>query len=159
MEEIFWTLVILFLLWGAGKVLFAWQRRQRLLGLEMDDVDQMTGAEFEAYVAEILRAQGWKIQNIQHSSDFGGDLIGTYQDQDRAIQCKRIQGTAGVEAVQDALSARAYYETEKAMVITTSPRFSQPARKLAQKTDVELVGRSKLSKLRDQAQHEPHRPT
>lgn len=147
--DTFWVIVILVLvLWVGVRLWAGWRKRQRALALRADRVDQMSGVEFEEYVATLFEMDGYRVQNQQHSSDFGGDLIISRGNDTAAIQCKRIKGTAGIEAVQDAISAREYYEADQALVVSTAPRFSKPARQLADKTEVALIGRQQLGEIR-----------
>lgn len=147
--DTFWIIVLLVILGWVGLRLWAgWRKRQRALGLREDQVDQMSGAEFEEYVATLFELDGYQVKDQQHSSDFGGDLLISRDGDKGAVQCKRIQGTAGVEAVQDAISAREFYDADEALVVSTAPQFSKPARQLARKTEVTLIGRQQLGEIR-----------
>ena len=101
---------------------------------------EMTGLEYEQYVARRLRKEKYRqVQVTQGSGDFGADVLAVDPwGNSVSIQCKYYQGKVGVHAVQEIVAAQQYYGTERAMVITNSS-FTPAAVKLAEQTGVELV--------------------
>jgi restriction system protein len=59
------------------------------------------------------------------------------------IQAKRYQGAVGNRAVQEVISAVAYYGGDEGWVITNSS-FTPSAKALAQKSNVRLIDGRKL---------------
>lgn len=103
-------------------------------------IEEMTGLEYESYVAAKLRTMGYKNVSVTPGSgDYGADVIGYDKNGVKiCFQCKKHQGTVGVSAVQEVIAAKAYYGCEKAVVITTAT-FTPNARNLAEKAGVKLI--------------------
>jgi restriction system protein len=109
----------------------------------------MTGIEYEHFVAQHYRADGYKnVFVTKGSGDFGADII-LYDKQTNTqkfcIQCKKSSSPVGVKAVQEVLGAREYYKCNGALVITTST-FTEAAKEMAGKTGVALVEKFTSSK-------------
>lgn len=103
-----------------------------------------TGEEYEYYVAERLKHMGFnRVEVTQLSGDYGADIIAYDPNGIKTcIQCKKYSGSVGIAAVQEIYGAMAYYDCEKAMVITTST-YTNAARELANKTGVRIVANFK----------------
>lgn len=102
--------------------------------------ENMTGLEYESYVAQKLKRQGFKnITVTQASGDYGADILATdRKGRKTCIQCKKYVGSVGVHAVQEIIAAKGYYGCQNAMVITTAT-FTRNAKTLAKSQGVELV--------------------
>lgn len=59
------------------------------------------------------------------------------------IQAKRYESTVGNKAVQEVISAKTYYKTDRGIVVTNN-LFTASAKKLAQAGQIELVNRERL---------------
>ena len=103
----------------------------------------MTGEEFEEYLKAQFERQGYKVRLTPRSNDYGADLVLTRNKEVTVVQAKRYQGNVGNKAVQEIVAAQAYYDADRAMVVTNS-YFTNPARKLAEANDVELWDRDNL---------------
>lgn len=126
----------------------AWQRAHG--HARAADLDQLSGTEFEEFLAGLFRAQGYVAELTPLTGDYGADLILLKDGQRIAVQAKRYVGSVGVSAVQEALSGQAYYQCDTAWVVTTGA-FTTNALELAKKSGVKLIGRSDIGKL--MAQH------
>lgn len=126
----------------------AWQRAHG--HARAADLDQLSGTEFEEFLAGLFRAQGYAAELTPLSGDYGADLILLKDGQRIAVQAKRYVGSVGVAAVQEALSGQAYYQCDTAWVVTTGA-FTTNALELAKKSGVKLIGRSDIGNL--MAQH------
>ena len=128
------------------------KRRKKYLGASLEEIDRMDGYDFEDYLESLFHALGYKTIETPKSGDYGVDLIlETRSNKERiCIQAKRYKGSVGISAVQEIFSGNAYYDGDRAIVVTNS-RFTNAARTLAQKIGVELVGRAELQKLMRQA--------
>ncbi len=120
-------------------------RRARLAGTGMEQIDKMTGEDFERYLAMLYRKRGYDVKLTKATMDFGADLLISENDVTYAVQAKRYSGSVPEAAVQQAISAREYYHCDRAVVITNS-RFTPAAERLAQETGVQLIDRNKLRK-------------
>src|SRR3989338_2300265 len=126
----------------------AWQ--QRFGAAQAAELDQLSGVEFEEFLAGLLRAQGYAAELTPTTGDYGADLILSKDGRRIAVQAKRYVGSVGVAAVQEALSGMAYYKCHTAWVIATGA-FTPNALELAQKSGVKMIGRSEIGNL--MAQH------
>lgn len=118
----------------------------------IDEIDKMTGAEFEIFVAAVLKGCGFIIEKMTKTTgDYGADIIADFDGVRIAIQCKRYRSPVGVKAVQEVISAMKHYDCEEAIVITNS-YFTKQAEILAKDNEVvTLWNRNKLIQMRDQA--------
>jgi restriction system protein len=121
------------------------QRRRDLkrVGSEMAAVDQMSGVEFEEFVAAQLRTRGWSVTRTASSGDYGVDLIAKKDGTCLAVQCKRLARAVGVAAVQQVVSGALHHRCNQAVVVTNQG-FTKAARQLATTHHCRLVGRAQL---------------
>ncbi|MFI5240612.1 MAG: restriction endonuclease [Candidatus Saccharimonadia bacterium] len=118
--------------------------RRRLAGLR--DADSMDGLEFEHYVANLLRASGFRGVSLTERYDFGIDIIAEKDGIRWGIQVKRYSGLVKASAVRQVVTGLKLYGCDQAMVITNST-YSAVARRLAAANDCVLVDRSGLKRL------------
>jgi len=126
----------------------AWQRQ--FGSAQAAELDQLSGVEFEEFLAGLFRAQGYVAELTPTTGDYGADLILSKDGRRIAVQAKRYVGSVGVAAVQEAPSGQAYYQCDTAWVITTGA-FTPNALELAEKSSVKMIGRSEIGNL--MAQH------
>ncbi|MEO8052352.1 MAG: restriction endonuclease [Acidobacteriota bacterium] len=104
-----------------------------------EDVSQMSGQEFELLVKSLLARHGYvSIEMTPGSGDMGADLVVRHNERVIVIQCKRYSGAVGLQAVQEILGAKSFYQAHEAWVITNST-FTDPARMLARSGQVRLI--------------------
>lgn len=107
--------------------------------LSKKKIEDMTGYEYEQYVANKLSSMGYShIKVTSKSGDYGADILAKYKKQSVCIQCKKFAKPVGIKAVQEITAAKVHYKCDKAMVITNNT-FTSVAKKLASETDVELM--------------------
>jgi restriction system protein len=104
----------------------------------------MTGHEYEEYVADQIRSLGWKAKVTSGSGDHGADIIAEHDGSRVAIQCKFYRTPVGNKSVQEAFSAKSFYDCDFACVVTNSS-FTPAARKAAAKLGVALLHHENLS--------------
>lgn len=80
----------------------AWQRQ--FGEAQAAELDQLTGVEFEEFLAGLFRAQGYAAELTPTTGGYGADLILSKDGRRIAVQAKRYMGSVGVQAVQEALS-------------------------------------------------------
>ncbi|GAB6457925.1 hypothetical protein bcgnr5390_61390 [Bacillus luti] len=114
--------------------------------LTIEDIDLMTGEEFEKYLADLLKNLGFETKLTKGSGDQGVDIIATKNETNYVIQAKRYTGTVGNDAVQQAISGKEYLKANVAWVITNST-FTKSAIELATETKTKLWDRSKLQNI------------
>lgn len=104
----------------------------------LKEIDNMTGTEFEEFVAAVMEGNGYEILEMTKATgDFGADIIVAKNDENIAVQCKRYAQPVGVKAVQEVISAMKHYDCDSCLVVTNST-FTNQAMELAE--DNEVVG-------------------
>lgn len=111
--------------------------------ITIDDVDFMSGDEFENLVCRLFRMMGFQAYVTKHSGDQGIDVIAEKSTFKIGIQAKCYSSTVGNSAIQEAVAGRAYYGCNRVMVITNN-MFTKSAEKLASANNVVLWGRDIL---------------
>jgi restriction endonuclease Mrr len=115
-----------------------YHRRLKARPASSFNVDNMSGAEFETWVGRLLTEKGFDVSGNPATGDQGTDLIARKNGLTIVIQAKRRQGAVGNRAVQEAISALAYYGGDKGWVITNSS-FTPSAKALAQRSHIKLI--------------------
>ena len=125
-----------------------------------DEAAQLSGTEFEDYVARIARSCGMPVIMTSITGDWGVDVIVGKRPNRLAIQCKRQSRPVGASAVQEVVAGAPMQDCTKTMVVTNN-EFTPAARKLAELHGCELVGRTELPRLRSTIRRltEPSEPT
>lgn len=117
------TTVILNIVW---RVRLDKKIEAQYLNSGIEDIDKMSGIEFERRLAVHFNHCGWIVNLTKTSGDFGADLLGVdAQDQKVVIQAKRYQKNIGVCAVQEVISAKSFHNAKRPMVITNQ-YFTKP---------------------------------
>ena len=109
-------------------------------------LDRMTGREFEDYMAEVFRKQGYEVVLTPTSGDQGVDLLLNKPGLRVAVQLKRYQKAVSNKAVQEIHSGVDFYDADEGWVITTST-YTRSARELATKLGIRLIDGSELKQL------------
>lgn len=133
---VFITLAVLFLLLRLFK-----PRKRRSL----QEIDVMTGHEFEVYLGELFKRHGYKTKVTSASGDYGADLILHKGGQKIVVQAKRYKNSVGIRAVQEIIPAIAYYKADVAWVVTNS-YLTKQAQNLADANEVVVIDREELIK-------------
>ncbi len=121
--------------------------KKYLSQISISKIDSLDGEDFEDFLYYLLRDKGFKVERTKRSHDYGADLIVSSKHETIAIQCKLYyRKSVSNSAIQEASSAREYYGTTKAVVITNS-YFTKPAEILATKIGVKLINREGLINL------------
>ena len=114
---------------------------------EKDPAAELSGLEFEDYVARIARSCGIPVIMTSLTGDWGVDIIVGKRPNRLAIQCKRQSRPVGTGAVQEVVAGAPMQDCVKTMVVTNH-EFTPAARKLAELHGCELVGGAELPRLR-----------
>jgi hypothetical protein len=109
--------------------------------------EQMSGTEFEDYVARIARSAGVPVIMTSITGDWGVDLIVGHRPHRLAVQCKRRSRPVGAGAVQEVVAGAPMQDCTQTMVVTNH-EFTPAARKLAELHGCELVSGADLPRLR-----------
>jgi restriction system protein len=111
-------------------------------------VDAMDGFQFEAFLVEIFQTIGFDVKETKKTADQGADLFVSRFGKNMVIQAKNYTGSVGNAAVQQAISAKAFYGCDEAMVVTNS-YYTKSAKELATTASVRLIDREGLQSYLD----------
>lgn len=104
----------------------------------------MSGIEFEKYLAEVMRSQGYSNVSLTEYYDWGVDIIAEKDNIRWGIQAKRYKNTVGVSAIQQITTGLKKYNCTKAIVITNST-YTRQAKELAKTNDCILIDKDTLA--------------
>lgn len=99
--------------------------------------EDMTGHDYEHFVAQLIRDQGYEAYVTKGSGDHGVDVIAEIGELRIAIQCKHYNGSVS-KAVQEVYTAMGIFDCDAALVISNSS-FTSSAKQAAQKLGVILI--------------------
>lgn len=111
-------------------------------------VDAMDGFQFETFLVEIFQTIGFDVKETKRTADQGADLFVSRFGRNMVIQAKNYTGSVGNAAVQQAISAKAFYGCDEAMVVTNS-YYTKSAKELASTAGVRLIDREGLQSYLD----------
>lgn len=109
----------------------------------IEDVDIMSGNQFEHFVSELFEAMGYKTYITPPSGDQGIDVIAQKGETKVAIQAKCYSSTVGNHAIMEAVAGAKYYNANKIIVVTNN-FFTKSAQELAKSNNVTLWNRTAL---------------
>lgn len=122
-----------------GKISHSQTKREYTI----DDIDIMTGKEFEEFIALLFSKLGYSAEVTKTSGDQGIDVILSKDGRTVGVQTKCYSGKIGNSAIQEAVAGKNFYHLDKAMVVTNN-FFSPSAQKLAMANSVVLWDRNIL---------------
>ena len=112
----------------------------------IEEIDLMTGYEFEEFVGELFSDMGYLTTITKSSGDQGIDIIAEKNNVSFGIQAKKYTGSVGNKAVQETVAGLNHYGLKRGIVLTTS-HFTKSAIQLAESNDILLWDRDKLIEL------------
>jgi hypothetical protein len=110
------------------------------------NIDAMSGVEFEAFVGEVLRHNGYLVEATKVTGDFGVDLVARRGVQTIAVQCKRRRRPVTTSAVEEVLAGAAVYQCTSTMIVSNQS-FTSRAVVLAVRNNCMLIDSEKLWQL------------
>lgn len=100
------------------------------------------GRAFEFYCKDILQIQGFtELQVTSSSGDYGVDILGYYDGELYAIQCKYYESKVSNHAIEEVYSGGNYYGASRYVVMTNNT-FTDAAKEQAGKLNVILLDKS-----------------
>lgn len=106
----------------------------------------MSGQEFEHFMADLLRAAGYKVDAVGGAGDQGVDLLVKDGRKRIAVQCKKQGRPVSNEAVSAVYAGARHYGAKQAWVVAPEG-FTKGAVDLAKSTGVRLIGRKGIEGL------------
>lgn len=118
-------------------------RHAKVHHFSQHEIDNMSGIEFEKYVAKLLPRRGYTDIKLTEHYDLGLDIIAEKDGLLWGIQVKRYKSTVKMAAVRQVVAAIKHYGCDRSMVIANNS-FSSPAQVLAESNHCVLVDRAQL---------------
>ncbi|WP_313567955.1 restriction endonuclease [Acetoanaerobium noterae] len=109
------------------------------------------GYDFEEYLKTIFDKHGYYVEVTKRSGDQGADLVLNKNNEKIVVQAKFYSRPVGNKAVQEVVSAIAFYNANKGMVVTNN-RYTQSAIELANANNIKLIDGAELQKMRESIQ-------
>lgn len=109
----------------------------------IDDIDLMTGSEFEEFIELMFQKLGYTTQLTPKSRDQGIDVIAKRNSVKIGIQAKCYSSSVGNSAIQEVVAGGNYYLCNK-MIVVTNNYFTTSAVELASSNNVVLWDREFL---------------
>ena len=117
-----------------------------LLEEQLAQVRQMTGAQFEQFMADVMRELGYQVRILGGSGDQGVDVIAQRASERIAIQCKQYDRPVGNKPVQEVFAGSKHHRCTRA-VVAAPAGFTQGARALAKSVGVELYDAASVREM------------
>lgn len=118
-----------------------YQNRHRY---SMSEIDNMNGAQFEFFIAELFTNLGYRTENTKLSGDQGVDVLAKKGDKIIAIQAKHYNNqTVGNHAIMEVVAGAKMHNATLCYVVTNN-YFTKSAKELAASNNVILWDRDKL---------------
>src|SRR5439155_4508982 len=93
----------------------------------------MTGVQFDVYLGEVFKVDGYQVKFTKGSGDQGGDLLVWKRESEQIlIQAKCRSVPIGNHAVQELLGGLLFYDCKHGIVVSASG-FSKAAKSLAKR--------------------------
>ncbi len=109
----------------------------------IERIDRMTGEQFEIFMEDYFRKQGFKVTRTPLSGDYGIDLIIENDFSKIGVQVKRYSEKVSLSAVQEVIGGLRHYGLSSGMVVTNST-FQSSAIQLAKDNNITLWNRDML---------------
>lgn len=137
------SILIGIVIMALGSSYIKYKDQQRYMQSGIQDIDKMSGEEFEKCLLHHFNKLGYQAETTSKSHDYGADLILKKYNEKIIVQAKRYNKPVGIKAIQQALGAMAYYRANRCFVVTNN-YFTANAKNLAEKCNVELWDRNTI---------------
>lgn len=132
--------------------LFIRDLKSKQIPLTPNEVNALVPNLFEAYIAALYEASGYKSKLTPYTSDRGADVVAINGETNLLIQVKQCSGEVGMNAVNEIVAAHAFYQikfncTHFTLVVITNGAFTRGAYELASVNRVTLIGGKDFSKM------------
>ena len=96
------------------------KQQRKISKYTIDDIDLMTGTEFEEFIALLFKKMGYSSQVTKQSGDQGIDVIAIKNNTRIGIQAKCYSNAVGNAAIQEAVAGKSFYNCDKTVVVTNN---------------------------------------
>jgi len=120
------------------------------LAQRFGQVPFMSGGQFEVFVADLMRAMGYRATVMGGSGDQGVDVIAVAESERIAIQCKNYKKAVGNRLVQEVFAGARHHGCQRAWVVAPAG-FTKGAHELARSVGVLLFDANSVRRWIKQA--------
>ena len=113
-----------------------------------EQIDAMTGLEFEAAVADLLRLLEYEHVQRTETFDKGADIVAVREGQRIAVEAKRWSKPVDLKAVRQLVDGLHQYDCASGLLVTNN-YLTTPAIECAESWDVEVWDRRTLADYLD----------
>lgn len=129
-------------------------RRLQHLRYGLDQIDQMTPAEFELAIRDLMIRDGISARQVGGSNDRAADVIGHHppSGQTIVVQCKhtRREANVGADVIYQVNGTAGPAHQAHVAAVVTNGGFTVPARNNATEFRIALIDRDRLAQWADQ---------
>jgi len=123
----------------------------------ISDIRSLSWREFESYIAEWFREQGYFVIETPEGPDNGVDLVLRKDGEKTYVQCKHWKAnTVGVEKIRELLGSMAAGGAQ-AGIFVASGNYTRPAKDFARDCGITLIDGEQLAQFLAGRQAEPQR--
>ena len=143
-----WVIPGLFLLGAFISLLTQLVRSKRFNTTNsISDIRSLTWRQFESYIGELFRTEGYFVLETPEGPDNGDDLVLRKDGEKTYVQCKHWKtNQVGVDKVRELLGSMTAGGAHSGIFVT-SGTYTQPARDLARECGIRLMGGDELAGL------------
>ncbi len=139
------TLAVVWLL--VGRQWLAWHSGSAVEPVTLEQLQTLSPADFERYVAAVFRRKGYEVSVRGSSGDLGVDLeVVNEQGRRAVVQCKRYRSTVGPDVVRELYGTMIHERAAHAFLVTTA-EISDAAREWSRGKPLTLVDGQLLIEL------------
>jgi len=110
----------------------------------MGDVDALSPTEFEAFVAQLFKRDGWSVEMTRAAGDCGVDVLVEKNGTRAVVQCKKWSRNVGQPVLRDVYGSMLHANADCAFVVTTG-YFTREADAFSVGKPIELLDRHCLA--------------
>jgi Holliday junction resolvase len=107
---------------------------QKYARTSLEEVDKMSGTEFEIFIGKLFAGRGFSIDQVGGSDDYGVDLLAMNGSDQIAIQCKRYKPDSAIDTetvglLAGALVTNTYRSRARRGLLVATCRITENARR------------------------------
>ena len=122
------------------------------------DIRSLSWRQFESYIGEMFRQDGYFVVETPEGPDNGVDLVLRKEGEKTYVQCKHWKAnTVGVEKIRELLGSMAAGGAQAGIFVTTGD-YTQPAKDFARDCGIKIIDGEQLAWFLGKAQGELQHP-
>ena len=145
-------MIVITILIGIGAIFLSGESlsyifKRNLKATSLEELMQMTPYQFESFMADYFRNEGFVVQQTKKTNDGGKDLILHKHGQVYYVEVKRYSKSNGIQRPLIQKLVGACYPAKAKGIFVTTSYFSKGAIDEARRSNVQLIDGQRLMKL------------